>query len=42
MNSLNSALLINLLGFTLGVALYGLLLVMVVRHRRVNGGFSPD
>ncbi len=30
----NSALLINLLGFSIGIALYGLLLVMVVRHRR--------
>ncbi|HNQ15500.1 MAG TPA: hypothetical protein PKM58_08050, partial [Pyrinomonadaceae bacterium] len=26
--------LINLLGFSIGIALYGLLLVMVVRHRR--------
>jgi len=34
MNAFNSASLINLLGFTVGVALYGLLLVMVVRHRR--------
>jgi signal transduction histidine kinase len=38
MNTLNAASLINLLGFTVGVALYALLLVMVVRHRksRVN------
>lgn len=37
MNSLNAALLINLLGFTVGVALYALLAVMVVRHRRSSG-----
>lgn len=36
MNTPNSALLINLLGFTVGVALYLLLLVMVVRHRRAS------
>lgn len=42
MNQLNSALLINLLGFTLGIALYGLLLAMVVRHRRVRETFAPD
>ncbi len=34
MNTLNAASLINLLGFTVGVALYALLLVMVVRHRK--------
>jgi two-component system, LytTR family, sensor kinase len=34
MDALNSALLINLLGFTLGVALYVLLFAMVLRHRR--------
>ena len=34
MNSLNTALLINLLGFTVGAALYALLFVMLVRHRR--------
>jgi two-component system, LytTR family, sensor kinase len=34
MNSFNSASLINLLGFTVGVALYALLLVMVVRPRK--------
>lgn len=34
MNSFNSASLINLLGFTVGVALYALLLVMVVRLRK--------
>lgn len=33
MNSPNAALLVNFLGFTVGVALYALLLVMVVRHR---------
>lgn len=34
MNSLNAALLVNLLGFSIGIALFGLLAVMVVRHRR--------
>ncbi|MBA2379924.1 MAG: histidine kinase [Blastocatellia bacterium] len=33
MNSLNAALLVNLLGFSVGVALYGLLAVMVARNR---------
>ncbi len=33
MNSLNTASLVNLLGFTVGAALYALLLAMVVRHR---------
>jgi two-component system, LytTR family, sensor kinase len=43
MNALNFASLINLLGFTLGIALYGMLLVMVARHRRAaNEKFSPD
>lgn len=36
MNTLNVASLINLLGFTVGAALYALLLVMVVRHRRTS------
>ncbi len=36
MNVLNPAVLINLLGFTVGVALYALLLVMVVSYRRKN------
>ncbi len=36
MNSLNAASLINLLGFTVGIALYALLLVMVVRYRRAT------
>ncbi|MEO6589823.1 MAG: histidine kinase [Pyrinomonadaceae bacterium] len=36
MNVLNPAVLINLLGFTVGVALYGLLLMMVVRYRVKN------
>lgn len=36
MNTFNAASLINLLGFTVGVALYALLLVMVVRHRRTT------
>jgi two-component system, LytTR family, sensor kinase len=34
MNSLNAALLVNLLGFSVGIALYALLAAMVVRHRR--------
>lgn len=43
MNALNFASLVNLLGFTLGIALYGLLLVMAARSRRaVNEKFSPD
>ena len=42
MNALNSASLINLLGFTAGVALYGLLLAMVVRHRRTKDKISFD
>jgi hypothetical protein len=42
MNALNTALLINLLGFTVGVALYALLLVMVVRHRKGRNDFSFD
>lgn len=42
MNSLNTASLINLLGFTVGIALYALLLVMVVRHRRNREKFSFD
>lgn len=33
MNSLNAALLINLIGFTVGMALYGMIAAMVVRHR---------
>lgn len=40
MNALNPASLINLLGFTVGVALYALLLVMVVRHRRAKNSFD--
>ena len=42
MNSLNTASLVNLLGFTVGVALYSLLLVMVVRHRKSKRRFSFD
>ena len=40
MNALNPASLINLLGFTVGVALYALLLAMVVRHRRAKSSFD--
>ena len=36
MYSLNTASLINLLGFAVGVALYALLFVMVLRHRKQN------
>ena len=36
MNSLNTASLVNFLGFTVGVALYVLLLVMVAQHRRTR------
>ena len=42
MNTLNVASLINLLGFTVGVALYALLLVMVVRHRKTKDKFPFD
>ena len=42
MSSLNIASLINLLGFTVGVALYALLLTMVVRHRRGREKKSLD
>jgi len=42
MESLNTASLINLLGFTVGVALYALLLAMVVRHRKTRKRFSFD
>jgi two-component sensor histidine kinase len=42
MNSPNTASLINLLGFTVGVALYALLLLMVVRHRKGKNDFSFD
>lgn len=42
MNSLNTASLINLLGFTVGIALYALLLAMVVRHRRNRRKYSFD
>ena len=36
MNSLNAALLVNLLGFTVGIALYALLAAMVARHRNAS------
>lgn len=39
MNALNAALLVNLVGFTVGVALYAMLAAMVVKHRdRVADG----
>ena len=42
MNSLNTASLINLLGFTVGIALYALLMAMVIRHRRSREKYSFD
>ncbi len=42
MNSLNTASLVNLLGFTVGVALYVLLLLMVARHRRTKEKYAFD
>ncbi len=38
----NAAALINLLGFTVGIALYALLLLMVVRHRQAKEKSAPD
>lgn len=38
----NAAALINLLGFTVGIALYALLLLMVVRHRKAKPERAPD
>jgi len=38
----NAAALINLLGFTVGIALYALLLLMVVRHRETREKSAPD
>ena len=38
----NAAALINLLGFTVGIALYALLLLMVVRHRKTRETGAPD
>lgn len=38
MSPLNAASLVNLTGFSLGLALYGLLALMVVRHRRGSFG----
>lgn len=42
MNSLNAALLVNLLGFTVGVALYAMLAAMVVRHRKTQAFGGVD
>lgn len=42
MNAFNFASLINLLGFSVGIALYALLLVMVVRHRKAKQHSSID
>lgn len=42
MNSFSSASLVNLLGFSVGLALYGLLLIMVVRHRSARQNSSID
>jgi signal transduction histidine kinase len=38
----NAAALINILGFTVGIALYALLLLMVVRHGRAKDKNAPD
>jgi len=41
MDALNAALLVNMVGFTVGIALYSLLAVMLVRHRdRSSGGVT--
>ncbi|MCW5959648.1 MAG: histidine kinase [Pyrinomonadaceae bacterium] len=40
MYSLNTASLINLLGFAVGVALYAMLFVMVLRHRKQDSKFD--
>ncbi len=40
MNALNAALLVNLLGFSVGIALYALLAMMVVRHRGKAGSVN--
>lgn len=42
MEQLNAALLVNLLGFSVGIALYSLLAVMVVRHRESRGRENAD
>ncbi len=42
MNTLNTASLVNLLGFTVGAALYALLLVMIARYRQTKTRFSVD
>ena len=42
MDALNAALLVNLLGFTVGIALYAMLAVMVVRHRRSSTASGVD
>ncbi len=42
MDSLNAALLVNLLGFAVGVALYGMLALMVVRHRGSSTARNVD
>ena len=42
MDALNAALLLNLLGFTVGIALYAMLAVMVVRHRRASTASGVD
>jgi two-component system, LytTR family, sensor kinase len=41
MSGINIASLINLLGYTIGIALYGMLLVMVLRHPAQSTG-TPD
>lgn len=38
MNSLNAAMLVNLVGFTVGIALYAMLAAMVFSHRDLRAG----
>lgn len=40
MNALNAALLVNLLGFSVGIALYAMLAMMVIRHRGKTGSVN--
>jgi two-component system LytT family sensor kinase len=42
MDALNAALLVNLLGFTVGIALFAMLAAMVVRHRRASTASGVD
>src|SRR5258705_2475131 len=42
MNAINIAGLINLAGYTLGIALYAMLLAMVIRHRALTSGSTES